>query len=171
METSMTIRLTYLLSLVVTIFLLLISIYLQFYVGILPCPLCTLQRCTFVLLGILFFFGIFLCEKFWGRMLINTLISLISILGLFLAGRQVWLQNFATADNNECGVGLQYMIQVLPLNEVLKKIFAGGSECTQRGWEFLHLNMAEWSLIWFSLFLLTSIYLFLKEFKRKKRHF
>jgi len=60
------------------------------------------------------------------------------------------------------------MLQVLPVNQALQKIFQGSAECTQRGWEFLHMNMAEWALIWFFLFLLMTFCLFIEEFKWNK---
>ena len=166
----MSIRSTYLLGLVIVSTLLLTSLYFQFFEGIMPCPLCTLQRFSFGILGILFLVGIFVYSKRWPRLIINTFCTLISILGIFLAGRQVWLQKFPSADSNECGVSLQYMMQVLPMNEVLQKIFTGSAECTQRGWEFLHLNMAEWALIWFVGFLILSLCLFFEEVKWKKHH-
>lgn len=161
----MTIRSTYLIGLIIVSTLLLTSFYFQFVEGFIPCPLCTLQRISFGLLGILFLVGILTYAKRPIRILINTLCMLTSMLGIFLAGRQVWLQNFPSPDNSECGVSIQYMMQVLPLNEVAQKIFAGSAECTQRGWEFLHLNMAEWTLIWFIGFLIMTLCVFAEEFK------
>ncbi len=92
------------------------------------------------------------------------------MLGIFLAGRQVWLQHFPSPDNSECGVSIQYLMQVLPMNQVLEKIFAGSTECSQRGWEFLHLNMAEWALIWFVGFFILTLCLLLEELKWNKTH-
>lgn len=165
----MSIRSTYLSGLIITIFILVVSAYLQFVDGILPCPLCTLQRITFGLVGIICLIGIFLHGKFWGRIFINCLLIVASLLGIFLAGRQIWLQRFPTSISNECGVSIQYMMQVLPLNEVIQKIFEGSAECTRQDWEFLHFNMAEWALIWFVLFLLMTVFLFLKEVRWKNR--
>ena len=159
----MSIRSTYLLGLAIVSTLLLTSIYFQIFEGIMPCPLCTLQRISFGLLGILFLAGIFVYSRRGLRILVNSLCGLTSILGIFLAGRQVWLQQFPSSDNSECGVSIQYMMQVLPMNEVIQKIFTGTAECTQRGWEFLQLNMAEWALICFIGFMILSIWLFCKE--------
>lgn len=165
----MTIRSTYLLGLIAVSLLLLTSIYFQIFEGIMPCPLCTLQRISFGILGILFLIGIFIHSKRPIRLIINGLCLLVSVLGIFLAGRQVWLQHFPSSENGECGVSIQYMMQVLPMNEVLQKIFSGSAECTQRGWEFLHMNMAEWALIWFLGFFIMTLALFIEEFKQKDR--
>lgn len=161
----MTIRSTYFLGFVAVCALLLTSIGLQVFAGVMPCPLCTLQRFTFGLLGLLFICGLIFYSKFWSRVFINVLCGFTSILGMVLAGRQVYLQHFPPADSSECGVSLQYMMQVLPMNEVLRKVFSGSAECTTRGWEFLHLNMAEWALLWFIVFFILTICLFLEEIK------
>src|SRR5579863_2595626 len=118
----MPIRSSYIFGLIIVITLLLASFYFQIYKGMMPCPLCILQRIAFGILGILFFIGIFVYPKHGFRLTINALCGLTSLLGIFLAGRQVWLQHFPSAHTTECGVSLQYMMQVLPLNEVIRKI-------------------------------------------------
>lgn len=159
----MSIRLTYLIGLLLTCLLLFISIYLQMYDGFIPCPLCTLQRICFIILGIWFLFGIFIHKSQLGRVFINSLAVLTSAMGCALAGRQIWLQHFPNANANECGVSLQYMMKVLSFNELVQKIFTGSAECTQLGWEFLSLSMAEWSLVWFIFFLGLSVWLLRKS--------
>ena len=156
------IRLSYLLGFVAAGILLATSIYLQFYDGFVPCPLCELQRVAFALLGILFFIGLFLYTNSWGRRLTNIFIFITTLAGAFFAGRQIWLQHFPSA-NTECGVSLSYMMKVLSFNELLQKIFEGTAECSQSGWTFMSLNMAEWSLICFSLFLCLICYLCLQK--------
>lgn len=156
-------RLNYFISFLIVCAILLTSVYFQVVDGIMPCPLCILQRFTFGILGLLFLLGMFACKKTCFRMAINTLCGLTALLGMGLAGRQVWLQHFPSADTSECGVSLQYMMQVLPINEVIQKIFTGSAECTQRGWEFLNMNMAEWALICFSGFFLLTVYRFIKK--------
>jgi protein dithiol:quinone oxidoreductase len=165
----MSTRLAYFLGFIVICLLLLTSIYLQLFKGIMPCPLCTLQRLCFGLLGIVFLVGMLLHANRISRFCIHSFVTVISILGVFLAGRQIWLQHFSTVDASECGVSLQYMMQALPLNEVMKKIFQGSAECATRGWEFLYFNMAEWALIWFIFFLFLGLFLFLKRLKQASR--
>jgi disulfide bond formation protein DsbB len=161
----MSTRLIYTFGFLLISALLLTSLYLQYFDGVIPCPLCTLQRLCFVLLGGLFLIGIVAPAKRLLHQSLNILMVVASLLGIFLSGRQIWLQHFPSADSSECGVSLQYMMKVLPLNEVVQKIFSGTAECTQRGFEFLTFNMAEWALIWFVLFLLLSVHLVLKKSK------
>ena len=159
----MSTRLIYILEFIVICVLLLASLYFQFFKGMTPCPLCTMQRLSFVLLGIFLLFGIFLYGKRYARNTINVLALLASSLGIFFSARQIWVQLFPSADNSECGVSLQYMLQALPWKEVAEKVFSGTAECTQRGFEFLNMNMAEWSLIWFLVFAVMSMYLMVRK--------
>lgn len=153
----------YALGFAIVAMLLLASLYLQFFEGFQPCPLCTLQRFAFLLLGLFFLLG-FVCYR-WGFMrIISSVLALASsTAGLFFAGRQIWLQHYPSATGTECGVSLSYMLQVLPINEVAQRIFQGTAECTAKGWEFLTLTMAEWSFLWFVFFFILSAYLIKKR--------
>jgi disulfide bond formation protein DsbB len=133
------------------------SAYLQIHDGFVPCPLCTLQRVAFVALGILFLLNILVYKITIARIFSQLLILASAAAGMVLAGRQVWLQLFHAGEEGECGVSLQYMLDVLPLNEVMAKVFAGSAECAKRGFSFLWLNMAEWSLLLFVGFFIVGL--------------
>ena len=160
-------RQTYCLQFLVISGLLLFSLYLQFYQGVLPCPLCSLQRVTFVIIGSLSLITGIIYRCRIARILLNIFSFIAAILGIILAGRQIWLQHFPPAGNAECSPDLHYMIQVLPMNELIQKIFAGSAECADQSWQFLSINMAEWSLICFILLGLLSLYLLLQDIFKK----
>src|SRR5687767_12584857 len=90
----MHLRTAYILGFIITTCLLLTTFYLEFFQGFVPCPLCILQRFVMGLLSVLFLLGIFLARKYWSRIFITVLLSLSSLLGVVLAGRQVWIQTF-----------------------------------------------------------------------------
>ncbi len=145
-------RLMYLIGLVIIALLLSATFYLEKYDGFVPCPLCILQRITFGILGILFFLGMLLTNVKFGRVFISALAGLISLFGIYFSGRQVWLQHLPVNPNADCGVSLQYLIKALPFDQAVAKIMQGTAECSQKGWEFLHLSLADWSLLCFILF-------------------
>jgi disulfide bond formation protein DsbB len=136
--------------------LLLFSVYLQVYQNVLPCLLCTLQRLTFVALGLGFLASAIFIKRSWQRLTCASLTLLISGLGMGLAGRQIWLQQFPASDTGQCAMSLDYMIQVFSWSELFEKIFASNAECSKISWEFLNMDMAAWALISFSVFLLIS---------------
>lgn len=144
--------------------LLSISVYLQVFENILPCPLCTLQRLSFVLLGILFFLSLFFPKKKPYQKILQAFMLLTSLAGLFFAGKNILLQHFPSA-NQECSPGIQYLLATFPFPEAVEKILAGSSDCSLRGFEFLFLDMAEWAFIWFFFFFLIVIYLLFSKAK------
>lgn len=150
-------RKLYLISFIFTAILLGITFYLQNFDGFIPCPLCILQRITLAMLGIIFFMGgIFQLKKI-GNILLATLASVFALIGVLLSGRQVWLQHLPPDKNADCGASLQYLIHVLPFDQVISKVLQGTAECAQKGWEFLHLSLASWSLICFIGFFIFSL--------------
>ena len=163
-----TTRLIYLISFLIICLLLGGGFYLEVTTGFTPCPLCILQRTLFGLLGVLFFFGLLFANKKSIRFFINGFILLSAGLGSLLAGRQIWLQHFASTGTHECGVSLQYMLHVLPLNEVMQKIFSGSAECRERGLTFLSFDLAEWALLWFIVFLIVGGWLFFRTSINRK---
>lgn len=162
----MTQRFAYLFGLLIVAAILATGFYLEYVEGIIPCPLCTLQRLCFGICGVLFLIGLFVYRFRIAVFLVNLLSFLFASCGLVLAGRQIWIQSNPALATGECGVDLNYMLTVLPLSDVIQKIFSGSTECSQRGWEFLKLNIPEWSLIFFALFLLGSLYFICRNWCR-----
>lgn len=161
-------RQTYVLTFIVIAGLLLFSLYLQFYQGILPCPLCSLQRVAFALIAMLAFMTAMMFRCRFIRLGLNFITFTIADIGILLAGRQIWLQHFPPAGSTECSPSLQYMIQVLPMNEVIQKVFAGSAECSDTSWSFMHINMAEWAILWFVFLSGLFLYLFITDLCQRK---
>lgn len=151
-------RLTYLYAFLSAFFMIILAIYLQFWKGLTPCPLCVLQRITLVAIGIVFFIGTTISFKKFGLRFIAALTLLLSLGGVFLAGRQVWIQHLPANQSADCGVSLQYMLSVLPLDQVVKKIFEGTAECSLVDWSFAGISLAQWSLIWFMIFTFFAVW-------------
>lgn len=161
-------RQTYLLTFAVIAGLLLFSLYLQFYQGVIPCPLCSLQRMAFMFIAILALMTAFLFRFRHIRLILNFITFTLADIGILLAGRQIWLQHFPPAGNSECSPSLQYMIQVLPMHEVIQKVFSGSAECSDTSWSFLHINMAEWAILWFVFLSGLFLYLFITDLCQRK---
>jgi len=135
-----------------------IAMYLQFVKGINPCPLCIVQRIALAFLAVFFFLGMLFQLKKFGRFFVGGFAFIISAAGATLAGRQVWLQHLPPNKSAECGVSLQYMLQVLPLDQVLKKVLQGTADCSQLEWTLFGFSLAEWTLFWFVIFALFALW-------------
>jgi disulfide bond formation protein DsbB len=93
----------------------------------------------------------------WQRYIYSTLTLIASLIGAGIAGRQVWLQHLPADQVPACGPGLEYMMEVFPFMEAMKMIISGSGECAEVHWTFLTLSIAEWSLICFSLILISTL--------------
>ena len=131
--------------------LLAFSLYLQYYEYQEPCPLCVLQRVTFIALLTVFLIGVVHGPRRGGATVYSTLLAIISMTGAGIAIRHVWLQHLPKDKVPECGPGLNYMLNKFPLFDALAKVFRGSGECAEVGWTFLGLSIAGWSLVWFVL--------------------
>lgn len=85
--------------------------------------------------------------------------------GMTLAGRQVWLQSLPADQVPDCGMGLNYMLDTMPVFDALREVFYGSGECADVLWTFLGISIPGWALIWFTIFTAGTIgiLLFLKK--------
>jgi disulfide bond formation protein DsbB len=82
-----------------------------------------------------------------GARVYGMLIDLVALLGILVAARQIWIIAQPPGAVAECGASLDYMMDVLPLHEVLGKVLTGSGECAKVDWLFLGLNMPTWVLM------------------------
>jgi disulfide bond formation protein DsbB len=125
--------------------------YLQLHEGLEPCPLCIFQRVGVIALGIVFLIAGVHNPGRTGLRVYAALLALSALAGASVAARHVWLQHLPPDRIPSCGPDLGYMLQILPLAQVVKKVFTGSGECADINWTFLGLSMPEWVLAWFIL--------------------
>lgn len=133
--------------------------YLEHYQYIQPCPLCLLQRAVFVLLAL--FFCIWAIPRnmpLWLSRSFAFLTAAISILGIGLAARQIWLEHLPPGEAPLCSASLNRLLEVYPVLEVLRRILTTSGECARVMLRIVGLSLAEWSLVLFEVILLLSLY-------------
>lgn len=144
-------RIQFLLGFVICAGLLAYAFYLQLQDGLEPCPLCIFQRAAFAVLGVVFLVGALHAPVGTARRVYGVLALLAAGLGAAVAGRHVWLQNLPPDQVPTCGPGLGYMLDVMPIGGVIRKVLTGSGECAKVDWTFLGLSMPAWTLACFVL--------------------
>jgi protein dithiol:quinone oxidoreductase len=145
-------RSQYLLGFLLSAALIGFAIFSQFQWGLNPCPLCIFQRIAFAGIGIVFLLGGLHAPKgTLGRRIYGLFALIPAAVGIGIAGRHVWLTMLPADQVPECGPPLQFMMEVNPLTDVIKKVLTGSGECAKVDWTFLGLSMPAWSLLWFVL--------------------
>jgi disulfide bond formation protein DsbB len=122
--------------------------YSQHVLALEPCPLCILQRIVVLATGLAFLGAALHRPGRAGAMAWAGLIALIAAIGATVAARHVWITAQPPGTVAECGASLDYMLEVLPLKEVLAKVLTGSGECGTVDWRFLGLSMPAWVLAW-----------------------
>ena len=149
-------RLPFSVLLAVCAALLSFGLYLQHVEGIEPCPLCILQRYAFILVALIALIATFHGPRGTARTVYAALLILVSLIGAGIAARQSWIQIYPP-ELAECGPGLEYMLDTLPLAQALPKIFRGSGDCSVVDWTFLGLTIANCTLLCFSIFVVFAL--------------
>jgi disulfide bond formation protein DsbB len=140
-------RWLYLLGILFTSGLIGFALYLQHVQHQDPCPLCMVQRVVFFLILILYVTALFHGPRRVGESVYAVAITLVSLFGVLVAGRHIWIQHLPKDEVPACGPGLDYMLETMPWSNVLKELMHGSGECAAKGWTFLSLGIPEWSLL------------------------
>jgi disulfide bond formation protein DsbB len=123
------------------------GLFLQYVKHQDPCPLCMVQRVVFMaILGVYLLASLHGPKRVWEQVY-AALIWLLSLLGAAVAARHIWIQNLPKDQVPACGPGLDYMLETMPMAEVLKQLMHGSGECAEKGWTFLALGIPEWSFL------------------------
>jgi protein dithiol:quinone oxidoreductase len=143
------------------------ALFVQYGLHEEPCPLCILQRVAVISTGIVFLLAALHNPTRGGARVYGILILLTTLLGMGVAARHMWVIAQPPGTVAECGASLDYMMDVLPMHEVLGKILSGSGECAKVTWRFLGLNMPTWVLL--NLLGLAAWGLFVNTLLRPKR--
>ena len=122
------------------------ALFFEHVLALPPCPLCMMQRVWFFLAAALAWVSLVHNPR-WG--IYPVLILLMTVIGAYFSIRQLWLQSLPEDQVPACGPDLQYMIDVLPMSDVLSAMTSGTGDCAKTAWSFLGITLPGWALIGF----------------------
>ena len=124
------------------------ALYAQAYQGFDPCPLCIFQRVGITALGVaLLLAALPPSSSLVLRRSGAVLVALAAAATAGVAIRHLYIQHLPAGLVPVCGASLDYMLDVFPLTDVLRKVLTGSGECHRVDWTFLGLAMPAWVLI------------------------
>jgi len=123
------------------------ALWSQYGLGLVPCHLCVFQRVTVAALGAAFVLAALVSRPGLRGILCAIPIGLAGLATLATAGRHVWIQMQPEGSVPACGADLDFMLDVLPLADVILEVFRAGGECAKVDWSFLGLSMPAWVLV------------------------
>lgn len=134
------------------------ALFVQFQLGIQPCPFCIFQRICFATLGFVFLLGgihaprAATARKCWG-----VLAFIAAAVGMGYAGRHSWVQLYPP-ELPSCGPGLNFIVEQHSWLGAAKRVLQATGDCSNIDWQFLGLTMPMWSLLWFVVLGLGALY-------------
>jgi len=150
-------RAAYLLGFIVCAALMAWALYLQYGLDLEPCPLCVFQRVALIATGVVFLVAAIHNPGSGGAKFYAVLTFLAAGTGAALAAWQVWIQGQPKGSVPACGMGLNYMLETLPLTDVISRVLKGSGECAEQGWVFLGLAIPSWTFVFFVAMIAAAI--------------
>tara|TARA_B100002049_G_scaffold93862_1_gene69401 strand:+ start:7960 stop:8496 length:537 start_codon:yes stop_codon:yes gene_type:complete len=136
---------------------LLFAYALEYIGGLMPCPLCIFQRVAMFALFVVSLVGWLHNPAVAGRAIYGGLAVLAGGAGAAIAARHVWLIHLPPDQVPACGPGLDYLVQVMPLSDVMATVLRGDASCATVKASFLGLSLPAWTLAVFGVLTLFAI--------------
>jgi disulfide bond formation protein DsbB len=141
--------------------------YIQHGLGIEPCPLCIVQRLAFVAVGMAALLGLVLAAGRAAAIVLAALTSLLAMAGAGVAAWHLWIKA-NPPESFSCGRPFAWMIENMPLTQVVPKLFKGEADCLQESWTLLGLGIPHWSLILFLVLVALANFALVQALRTKK---
>lgn len=139
------------------------ALWLQYGLQLEPCPLCVFQRIAVIATGVVCLLAAIQNPGRAGAAVWAVLIFVASGIGAGLAAWHVWIQGQPAGSVPACGMGLDYMLETLPLTEVIGRVLKGSGECAEQGWLFLGLAIPSWTFVFFVAMIAAAFALIRRE--------
>ena len=136
--------------------LLMAIFYFQKHLGLEPCPMCIFQRVAMLSTGIIFLIAAIHGPRAGGRWVYTGLVVLASGIGAFIAGRHTWLQGLPEDQRPACGPTLNYLMDMLPLREVVETVLRGDGNCAKIDWTLFGYSIPAWTFVVFIALILIA---------------
>jgi disulfide bond formation protein DsbB len=121
--------------------------YAQTALGLEPCPLCIFQRVGIAACGLVFLLATLQNPGRTGARIYGVLLLFTALATMGVAARHLWIQHLPEGAVPSCGATLNYMLEIFPLTDVIRKVLSGSGECARINWQFLGLSMPGWVLL------------------------
>ncbi|PMR73384.1 disulfide bond formation protein B [Billgrantia endophytica] len=151
------------------VLMMLVALGLEHIGGLEPCPLCIFQRVA-VLAAAAVFIVAAIHDPLGraGAALYGGLALAAVIGGIAVAWRHLWLQSLPPDQVPSCGPGLDYMMDILPLRDVLAMVLSGSGECAEIDFLLLGISLPGWTLIGFVILALAPLGMLLGAFRERR---
>ncbi len=138
--------------------LLMAVFYFQKVLGLEPCPMCIFQRVAMIAAGVAFLVAAIHGPRGGaGQWAYAGLVVLAAGIGAFIAARHTWLQGLPEDQRPACGPTLDYLVDMMPLKEVVATVIRGDGNCAKIDWTLLGYSLPAWTFVVFACLILWAL--------------
>lgn len=153
---TISIRRAYLYLGVLSLLIVISSFIMQYGFKLEPCSLCIIDRVIVMGMTLLFLTACLHSPQRVWQLIYSLLGFAMALIGIAVTARHLWLLQLPPEKVPECGPGLSYLIDTMPLKEALTIVLKGSSECTKNVPYFLGLSLPLWTMVAFILLAIAS---------------
>jgi protein dithiol:quinone oxidoreductase len=124
------------------------ALYLQYVVGLAPCPLCVIQRMGSIAAALFALLAAVVGVGTWPRPVFGVAAVVCAVAGGGVAAWHAWLLAHPP-ESLGCGRPFEWFNDDFPLVTWLPKLFRGDGDCLAVDWKFLGLGVPHLSLLTF----------------------
>jgi disulfide bond formation protein DsbB len=125
------------------------ALYLQYVVGLAPCPLCVLQRMGILAAGFFALLAAWAARGSIARLAASSAAIASALAGGGVAVWHSWLLAHPP-EQLGCGRPFEWFHEDFPLVVWLPRLFRGDGDCLAVEWSLLGLTVPHWSLLAFA---------------------
>lgn len=133
------------------------ALYLQYVEGLEPCPMCVFQRVAMLGCAAFFLLGLLHGPRGGGSWFYSAGVVLSAGVGAAIAGRHVWLQSLPADQVPACGPALNYLLDIMPLAEVVSTVLRGDGNCAIIDWQWFNISLPGLTLLGFVALILFAL--------------
>ncbi|MBT5700968.1 MAG: disulfide bond formation protein B [Gammaproteobacteria bacterium] len=130
-------------------FLIGVALYMEHMMHLEPCPLCIFQRVAVITAGLIAIVAALHNPQRVGIKVYSLMVVMASTIGGALAIRQLHLQSLPEDQVPTCGPGLDYLLDVFPMQDVIQMVLVGDGSCAEVAWSLLGISIPGWALVGF----------------------
>lgn len=143
-----TARRLYVLAVILVVVAMASALYLQYEVGLAPCPLCVIQRMGYIAAAIFALLAAVVAAGSLLRPVLGILAIASAAAGAGVAAWHVWLLAHPP-ESLGCGRPFEWFSEDFPLVVWIPKLFRGDGDCLAVDWTFLRLAVPHLSVLTF----------------------
>tara|TARA_R110002110_G_scaffold65206_4_gene180024 strand:+ start:108874 stop:109368 length:495 start_codon:yes stop_codon:yes gene_type:complete len=141
------------------------SLFLQYGIGLVPCPLCLIARFLVLFLVFVYCAAALHNPAKRGRMGYALTAFTTASLGIVVTLRHLWMMQLPPEKVPACTPGLDYLLGTLPALEALLVVLNGSGECAQQEGQFMGISLPGWTLLVFVILAIGSLLPIIKQKK------